>query len=88
MDSLLVEAIAETRALLKELRADPRAADLRIRVELLAQAAAMISLRPADRQDVVRLAKLVLDAREEAVALRDQSRESVANTCSSVQSTP
>ncbi len=70
MDSLLVEAIAETRAQLEDLRGVPRAMDLRIRVELLAQAAAMISLRPADRADVVRLAKLVLDVREEAVAMR------------------
>lgn len=70
MDSLLVEAVAETRALLKDLRAVPRAADLRLRVELLAQAAAMISLRPAQRDDVVRLAKLILDARDEALAMR------------------
>lgn len=70
MDSLLVEAVAEARTLLSDLRAVPRAADLRVRVELLAQAAAMISLRPAERHDVVRLAKLILDARDEAVALR------------------
>lgn len=68
MDSLLDEALSETHALLRGLDLDPAASELRIRVSLLARAARALSLRAPDREDVVRVARLLLDARDEVVA--------------------
>lgn len=71
-DSILVEALGEARAIMEDLRCgDPLAGhELRLRAALLERSAAIMRLRPPSRDDVVRLVKLALELRDDAVALR------------------
>lgn len=76
-DSLLVEALGDTRVLLDELDdddSDPATNALRERVEILDRATAALQLRPARREQVIRLAKVALQVRDEAVELRRRHR--------------
>lgn len=75
-DSLLVEALDDTRILLDELDDDDDAATrvLRERVNILDRASSALELRPARREQVVRLARLALQVRDEAVELRRRHR--------------
>lgn len=75
-DSLLVEALHDTRGLLADLEDDDDDATtaLRERVEVLARASAAVQLRPARRDQLVHLAKLALALRDEAVSLRCRHR--------------
>lgn len=75
-DSLLIEALGETRAIVDDLREeDPLAShELRIRTALLERSAVLMQLRPPARDDVVRLVKLALELRDDAVALRGEIR--------------
>lgn len=76
-DSLLVEALDDTRVLLDELDdddGDPATRMLRERVDVLDRASAALELRPAPREQVVRLARLALQVRDEAVELRRRHR--------------
>lgn len=74
MDSLLVEALAETRRVLEDLPDMPRTRRLRVRRDALERAAANADLQTAERQGVIRIARLVVDLRDEAVTLRDRRR--------------
>lgn len=75
-DSLLVEALDDTRILLDELDDDDDDATrvLRERVDILDRASSALELRPARREQVVRLARLALQVRDEAVELRRRHR--------------
>lgn len=75
-DSLLVEALGDARMVLDELHDEEALGvkELRARSLLLERAAALQTLRPAARDDVVKLAKLILDLRDEAVELRRRHR--------------
>ena len=75
-DSLLVEALADARALLGDLDDDDdvATASLRARVDVLDRAVGALELRPALRESVVCLAKLAIQLRDEAVALRTRHR--------------
>ena len=78
-DSLLVEALDDTRILLDELDDDDDDDDaatrvLRERVNILDRASSALELRPARREQVVRLARLALQVRDEAVELRRRHR--------------
>ncbi len=69
MDSVMVEALVEARRILDGVPGASGVASLRARRELLEHAASMIELRGSPREHVVRLTKLILDVRDEAVAL-------------------
>lgn len=75
-DSILVEALGEARAIMEDLRVDDPLAghELRLRAALLERSAAIMKLRPPTRDDVVRLVKLAMELRDDAVALRTRSR--------------
>jgi hypothetical protein len=75
-DSLLVEALDDTRNLLDEIEDDDGAAarTLRIRVEILDRATASLHLRPTRREQVVRLAQMAMQVRDDAVELRRHHR--------------
>lgn len=75
-DSLLVEALDDTRILLNEIEDDDTTAArvLRKRVEILDRASASLQLRPASREQVVLLAKLAMQVRDDAVELRRHHR--------------
>lgn len=78
-DSLLVEALDDTRVLLAELdddddHHDPLTRMLRERVAILTRASNALELRPAKREHVVRLAQMALQVRDEAVELRRRHR--------------
>lgn len=78
-DSLLVEALDDTRVLLDELDDDDDDGDLvtrmlRARVDILDRASAALELRPAGREQILRLAKLAMQVRDEAVELRRRHR--------------
>lgn len=76
-DSLLVEALDDTRILLDELDDDDGDAATRVlreRVDILDRASSALELRPARREQVVRLARLALQVRDEAVELRRRHR--------------
>lgn len=73
-DSLLVEALDDTRALLDDLEDDADAEALRERVEVLTRASLAIELRPALRDHIVRLARLAIEVRDHAMALRQRHR--------------
>lgn len=75
-DSLLIEALDQARAIVDDLRTeDPLAGhELRLRAALLERSAAIMRLRPPTRDDVVRLAKLAMELRDDAVALRTTYR--------------
>jgi hypothetical protein len=74
MDSLLVEALVETRRLLDDLGTLSAASPLRLRRDLLERAACGIHLRPTPKAHVIRIAKLVLAVRDEAVSLHHDHR--------------
>lgn len=68
-DSLLVEALRDSRAALAGVGGlDAR--ELLARVSLLEVAAAAVRLEPSSKDELVRLAKVILETREQAVALR------------------
>jgi len=75
-DSLLVEALDDTRILLNEIEDDDTTAArvLRKRVDILDRASASLQLRPASREQVVLLAKLAMQVRDDAVELRRHHR--------------
>lgn len=75
-DSLLVEALDDTRSLLNDIDDDDGVAarTLRARVDILDRASASLQLRPAGREQVVRLAKLAMQVRDDAVELRRHHR--------------
>lgn len=75
-DSLITEALGETRFLLEDLDdVDDTAADtLRARVDILERASATLELRPALREDILRIARLAMEVRDDAVALRRRYR--------------
>jgi hypothetical protein len=75
-DSLLVEALDDTRSLLDELEDDDdlAATSLRERVDVLERAQQALELRPASRELVIRLAKLAIAVRDDAVQLRMHHR--------------
>lgn len=75
-DSILVEALGEARAIMEDLRVDDPLAghELRLRAALLERSAAIMRLRPPTRDDVVRLVKLAMELRDDAVALRTAHR--------------
>jgi hypothetical protein len=78
MDSIMIEALVEARRLLDDLPGVPGAHTIRIRRELLEHAASTIELRASPPSHVVRLTKLILDVRDEAVALHRSHKVVVA----------
>ncbi len=66
----MVEALAETRHLLEGMERVAAVRALAKRRDLLERAAASLELRGASREQVVHLARLILDVRDDAVALR------------------
>lgn len=77
MDSLLVEALAESRRVLEDLPDMPQTRRLRWRREALERAASRPILEIADREIVIQIARLVVDLRDEAVEFRDRRRVAV-----------
>lgn len=76
-DSLLVEALEDARVLLDELDDDDgdlATRTLRARVDILDRASAALELRPAKREQLLRLAKLAMQVRDDAVDLRVRHR--------------
>src|SRR5262245_60066587 len=76
-DSLLVEALEDTRGLLDEIdedEGDAAAAALRERADVIDRASAALELRPAKREQVIRLAELAIALRDDAVELRRRYR--------------
>jgi hypothetical protein len=74
MDSLLVEALAETRRVLDDLHDVPLARRLGRRREALERAASIGRLESFDRAGLIRIARLVVDLRDEAVELQQRRR--------------
>jgi len=74
MDSVMVEALVETRRVLDDLRDLAAANALRLRRDLLERAASTIELRDSPREHVVMLAKLIMETRDEAVSLHREHR--------------
>ena len=73
MDSLLVEALAESRRVLEDLPDGPQTRRLRLRREALERAADG-HVVTGDRQLVTKLASLVVTLRDEVAAFRDRRR--------------
>lgn len=69
-DSLLASALTETRRILTGLEPEAKARSLGTRLSVLEGAAAMLELQSASANQVIQLVKLALDARDEAVALK------------------
>lgn len=70
-DSLLVEALSSCRAVLVDLPDTPATRSLDARVNLLERATLSLDLHPGSRDQIVRLAKAVLDLRDEVVRARE-----------------
>ena len=75
-DSLLVEALDDTRGLLDDIEDDDdnATAALRERADVIDRASAALELRPAKREQVIRLAQLAIALRDDAVELRRRHR--------------
>ena len=75
-DSLLIEALSNAREVLDELNDEDALGvrELRARARLIERAAALLELRPASREDIVRMAKLTMELRDDAVELRRRHR--------------
>lgn len=69
VDSLLVEALVETRSALADLGGVAAARPLRLRRVLVERAAEMIDLGSSPPDHVARVAAMCLDVRDQAVAL-------------------
>lgn len=67
-DCILDEALLYCRQTLDELGADPEADGLRGRLAVLERAAWSLSVLPARADQVLRVAKLVLDLRDDVAA--------------------
>lgn len=66
-DSLLVEALEQSRIALGSV-AEPESRGLHARLRLLEGVTATLELDPSSMEDVVKVAKLVLDFRDEVFA--------------------
>lgn len=69
VDSLLVEALVETRSALERIGDVPAAKPLRLRRVLVERAAEMIDLGSSPPDHVARVAAMCLDVRDQAVAM-------------------
>lgn len=74
MDSLLVEALVDTRHALDDLAGVAAAKPLRLRRELIEQAVARIDLDVTPPSHVARVAMMCVATRDEAIAMRNAHR--------------
>jgi hypothetical protein len=74
MDSLIVEALVETTRALEDMQGLATAAKLRERRDALERVASTVELRTTPRDQLLLLTRLVVELRDETLALRNDHR--------------